>query len=254
MGTTTVEYVLYIVGITAAVLCVALVIVRSIKIKRLTNNRINSKKVEYYRELPCGGDIYTMFRTINKDAKDKSTVNFVNAIIVKWYREDKVDIVCNEEQNDFVIRFKHGVNYEHKAEQMLYHTIMSFAGNDEHLSKNDLIRSFKFNLQTYQNFIDNISTYIPDIVYKYNLDEERKHIAGLKKFIEDFSILPEVSTNEVFLRDRYIMFAVLVGVTDKIKDEFETIIPFKITTFFRYINEMNNLMGSVDNFLDNLDE
>jgi hypothetical protein len=251
METPIILYVTYAIGILAFILmivCIAMTIVSN-----HLSNRKQAKDVEYFRELPCGGDLYVMFRTINRDAKDKLTVNFVNAIIVKWYREDKVDIVCNEDQNNFVIKFKHGVKYDHKAEQMLYHTIMSFAGNDEQLSKSDLIKSFKFNLSTYQNFIDNISNYIPEIVYKYNITEERNHIMGLKKFIEDFSIIPELPTDEVFLRDRYIMFAVLVGVTDKIKDEFEAIIPFKITTFFKYINEMNNLMNSVDNFVDNIE-
>ena len=222
--------------------------------KVVSNKRTLKKEKErigYFRDLPCNGNLYIMFYAFTHSAKSPFTINFINAIIVKWYRENKVDIIPTNKEENYIVKFKNGVTYDHKAEQMLYHTIMSFAGKDEMLTREDLIGSLKFNLKTYQNYIDNISSYIGDEIYKLDIHEERDHLYGLKRFIEDFSMIPELPTNEVYLRDGYILFSILAGCADKIKDQFDGFIPFNIGVFYRYMDEMDNLSDAIDDFVDN---
>ena len=196
------------------------------------------KDIEYFRGLPYDGDIYCIFYKITGITKIEHILNLINAALVKWYREGKVDIKFNEEENELLVTFKSDVKYDHKAEQLFYHILKSFAGSDGNLTQIDIINSLKFHYNIYQNFSDKILDYIGDIAFSYDSHEESKKILGLKKFIIDFSMIPELGTNEVYLRDKYIEFAILLNCADMINDEFKSLIPFNIKIFFAYINSL----------------
>ena len=222
-----------------------LLIKRAQFIRGVQVNR-EGKEGEYFRGLPYNGDIYCIFRALTHDAKSNYMVNFINAALVKWYREGKVIFEYNEEEDKLSVVFKSGIKYDHKAEQMFYHILKSFAGNDGKLTHDDILISLKLNLSTYQYFAENIANYIGDIVYSFNSDEEYKKIFGLKRFIVDFSMIPEVGTNEVFLRDEYITFAILVGCSNNIKNEFKDYIPFNIDIFYKYIDSINSSQDQLE--------
>ena len=57
------------------------------------------------------------------------------------------------------------------------------------------------------------------------LKEEAEHLVGFKKFLLDFSIMPEREYKEVVVWEEYLIFANLLGIADKVSEQFSKIYP-----------------------------
>ena len=55
--------------------------------------------------------------------------------------------------------------------------------------------------------------------------EEAEHLVGFKKFLLDFSIMPEREYKEVVVWEEYLIFANLLGIADKVSEQFSKIQP-----------------------------
>ena len=51
------------------------------------------------------------------------------------------------------------------------------------------------------------------------------HLKGLKKFLLDFSIMPEREYFEVHIWEEYLIFAQLLGIADKVEEQFSKLYP-----------------------------
>ncbi len=58
-----------------------------------------------------------------------------------------------------------------------------------------------------------------------NLKTEAEHLVGFKKFLLDFSIIPEREYKEVAVWEEYLIFANLLGIADKVSEQFSKIYP-----------------------------
>ena len=73
--------------------------------------------------------------------------------------------------------------------------------------------------------------------------EEAKKIAGIKKFLNEFSNIKDRNAIEVNLWEEYLMYAMIFGVADKVMKEFKNLHPDVITdevydniTFVHYVS------------------
>ena len=57
------------------------------------------------------------------------------------------------------------------------------------------------------------------------LKEEAEHLVGFKKFLLDFSIMPEREYKEVAVWEEYLIFANVLGIADKVSEQFSKIYP-----------------------------
>ena len=55
--------------------------------------------------------------------------------------------------------------------------------------------------------------------------DEAIHLKGLKKFLLDFSIMPEREYFEVEIWEEYLIFAQLLGIADKVEKQFKKLYP-----------------------------
>ena len=81
------------------------------------------------------------------------------------------------------------------------------------------------NLIQYENGFDNKNRKIVIKKYDITLHDDVKHILGLKKFLLDFSNFSEKEAIEVNIWQDYLIFAELLGITDKIKGQFSKLYP-----------------------------
>ena len=59
----------------------------------------------------------------------------------------------------------------------------------------------------------------------HQLKEDAIEMKGLKKFLLDFSTMPEREYFEVHIWEEYLMFAELLGIADKVEEQFSKLYP-----------------------------
>ena len=58
-----------------------------------------------------------------------------------------------------------------------------------------------------------------------SLKKDAENLVGFKKFLLDFSIMPEREYKEVHVWEEYLIFANLLGIADKVSEQFSKIYP-----------------------------
>ena len=72
--------------------------------------------------------------------------------------------------------------------------------------------------------------------------EEAKKLAGLKKFLKDFSSIEDKSSIEVHLWEYYLIYAQIFGIADKVAKQFKDLYP-EISEVKEY--NFDNVMGNI---------
>ena len=187
--------------------------------------------------------------------KEKTIIEFLNDAIFEDKTEEKVylfikNISLNnllepkefaewcliniQELHNFLLSIKFEIQKTLETKNLL--TIIPVSDediSDEHIQKlmdqfvdNEKYPSFDHQYQ--KKITTVVSTQVRNID-KVSLSEEisvqAKKIAGLKKFILDFSNLNNRKSEEVIIWDNYLIIATLLGVADNIEDEFRSLYP-----------------------------
>lgn len=214
------------------------------------NKVINKKNTEFFRDIPCNKDIYYANALANLNKWSKSSASILGAILLKWIREDKVQIL--KEKSTKII-LKKEVQLDIKEEQELY-DMMYKASVDGILESKELERWAKNNYSKYLNLFDKIKnnkikelrdqghiykrTNRKECKYKNVMDdvlyEDSKKLYGLKLFLEEFSAINTKEAIEVKLWDEYLMFAYIFGIADKVAKQFKNLYP-------EYIENLDNI-------------
>lgn len=187
------------------------------------------KNVEYFRDVPCKwnvdlcyfvavscGNIYPSFQ-----------MNFISAKALEFYRKGKISINKGE-TGEYYIDMSNISKFDSEVDKKIYNILLAAASSDRHLTSNELTAYVDINYASIINTFDEIKVVLDEQFKISGLDmvEESRRIFGLKKFIKDFSMIPELDHEHVYLRDTYMEFAILFGVADKIDNEFKDIYPF----------------------------
>jgi len=107
------------------------------------------------------------------------------------------------------------------------HTIFKkAAGRDTVLEPQELKSYMKsnYNESLLDSFINTLHTKTSISHYKDDLDEVRQ-VFGLKKYLEDFSLIDERHVQEVSLWKDYMIFATLFGIADQVIKDMKKINP-----------------------------
>lgn len=231
-------------------------------------------KIEYYREIPCDKDLEVTYWVcyqyyVSADSVLKKGI--VGAIFLKWFKEGKIAINKNQNKK---IEFKDN-NYsmdlskieygENEVENSLIAILKSAAGKNEILEPNELKNWCKYNYENMKNWFDNILNYTERkllgqglITKGYSdgiavrnvspkLKEDALKLKGLRRFLLDYSLISEKEYIEVQIWEEYLIFAQLLGVADKVQEQFSKLYPnFKSYT----ILDMSNTTSYIDNLVD----
>lgn len=231
-------------------------------------------KVEYYREIPCDKDLEVTYWVcyqyyVSADSVLKKGI--VGAIFLKWFKEGKIAINKNQNKkiefkdNNYSIDLSKIEYGENEVENSLIAILKSAAGKNEILEPNELKNWCKYNYENMKNWFDNILNYTErkllgqGLITKGHSDgiavrnvspklkEDALKLKGLRRFLLDYSLISEKEYIEVQIWEEYLIFAQLLGVADKVQEQFSKLYPnFKSYT----ILDMSNTTSYIDNLVD----
>ena len=218
--------------------------------KNLTN------KYEYFRDLPCNKDIFRAYWVAEVYGLNKKKTDFLGAILLKWTKEKIVSINKKEvgtifKKEDTTIVFNGSDMITSDLEKKLY-DMMYEASQDGILETKEFEkwcnRNYSKILGWFDKVIDSetemlclenkcqkrtVTTFKIFKTTVYDIDnsmkEEAEQLAGLKRFLTNFSSISEKYPIEVMMWEEYLMFAQILGIAEQVAKDFKKLYPNEIS-------------------------
>lgn len=210
-----------------------------------TKNKVK-KDVPYFREIPYSMDNFDRAYWIScQYSLIKKETDYLGAILLKWLKLGNITIKKTESKEEKTIIIFNNCSGLNDREIELYQ-IMYKASGDGILERKEFEKWCNKNytkiFKWFNNVIDDQSKklikeniLIPNAkkkkVYDVNpsMMIEAEKLAGLKKFLNDFSNIKDKSAIEVHLWNEYLMYASIFGIAKKVAKEFKDLYPEVIT-------------------------
>ena len=190
------------------------------------------KDLLWYRDIPLKGnlqqanDMLNAYKYMGTDYN-----NLLSACVLKLINmgaisiESRLNLKGKTEQN-FVMHELPNYNDQPLLLRKIHNIFKTAAGSDTILEPRELksfMRSTK-NESITDSFIDTLHTKTGIRAYKDRLDDVRQ-VFGLKKFLQEFTLLDERHVNEVSLWKDYMIYATLFGIADQVIRDMKKINP-----------------------------
>lgn len=221
------------------------------------------KNIDYCRDIPCNNDLIVSSFLYNL-YNPKSENSIIGAYILKWIYEGNITIIKNKKSRPSLY-FEKDVISNRKDEQQLYSMLFKASGDDKTLeekefnkwAKNHYDQIFKWtnSIKKSGEILlrdDNKISLKKDPVFfgLFHVDnwylnengiQDLRQLLGLKKYLEDFTIINEREAVEVEIWDDYLIYAALFGIADKVAKDFKDIYP-------KYFENPNYETNDIDLF------
>ena len=216
----------------------------SYKIKYGKEGKKIPKDIPYFRDIPCNKDIYRAYWIAKNYKIVKKDTDFLGVVLLKWINEGIVRVekkkkkgIFKKEESSLVLDKTKTITFQ--LEQSLFNMIdeasidgvleakefKTWASNNY----TEIYDWFKrvLDYQTIKLYEEGKLTKISNSKYEVTsgLLEEAKQLAGLKKFLKEFSRIHERSSNEVHLWKEYLMYAQMFGIAEEVAKELREIYP-----------------------------
>ena len=224
------------------------------------------KDVAYYRDIPCNGDIFRAYYIAFHYGLLKTKTDILGAIILKWLKEGVIRTenreggkIFKKENTVIILGGDENKKFENNRETNLFH-MMYVASKDGILENKEFEKWCKKSYSKVLGWFDKILESEREkleqeglIIYsssKINrfltgkhtatqmLKDEAMKIAGLKKFLLDYTLIADREAIEVELFEDYLIYAQMMGIARQVSKQFKEIYPDMIeqTNFNSYDN------------------
>ena len=217
------------------------------------------KEVDYYREIPCDGNlIIAYFISKNYYLNNNTKSCIIGSYLLKWYRDKIINIVPTKKgildfkDNKYAVDLTKDTKFNDDIENQLFNILKDAASDNGILEPNEFKKWCKRNYKIVDNWFESIDLegkkilkdkkYIIDTTieektmlkktYEVKVEEvldevkeEAIKLKGFKKFLLDFSLIYEKKAIEVVLWEDYLIFAMLLGIAKKVEKQFEKVYP-----------------------------
>jgi len=212
--------------------------------------------VPFFRGIPLNKDIFKAYWVACQYGLIKNKTDFLGAILLKWLKNKNIENIIVESQilkkQEKGLKFL-GNDGMTKHEMDLY-DMMYTASKDGILEKNEFTKWCKKNyskiLKWFNEVIDNETMRLVEegliieekksfsSVYVVNdiMKKDAIEMAGLKKFLNEFSNIKDREAIEVNLWEEYLIYAQIFGIAKKVAKEFKELYPDVITD--EYYNDI----------------
>ena len=225
------------------------------------------KDVDYYRDIPCNSDLHRAYFIAYHYGILKNKTDILGAIILKWIKDSLVRIEQKEggkifkKENTVIILTETNTSLISDAQERNLFDMLYKASKDGILENNEfkdwcndnyskILKWFDKILDTEQKKLANegllsLQEKKAFKFFKYNqylvnpdLKNEALQIAGLKKYLLDYTLIKEREAIEVNLFEYYLIFAQMLGIAKKVAKQFKELYPDMIeqTCFASYDN------------------
>ena len=251
---TVVDYIiLFTILISIPVLIILLIFMF---LKRRREIKKFYKEANYFRDIPCGGNIeksYYLSQRFNV-AGDESLI--IGALILSMINNGELEPQTEEKIGVFG-KVKQSINIklvrepEKHAERQLYAVLKAAAGGDGILQERELENYAYRNPKSVNGIFDSTKEtgkaefisgggFITNRAGRKIKDlseigkSELAEVMGLKKYLNDFSLISEREINETIIWKEYLVYATLFGIADKVIKQMKEVYPDRIPEIDTY--------------------
>lgn len=255
-GVNLAEYIafwIYIIGIS--IIPIIYLLKRKYKypnypVLRTKDKRI-PKNIPYYRDIPCNGDIFIAYYIAYTYGLIKNKTDILGAVILKWIKEGNATIekcgIGEEEQIAVALRYNDLRKIKNQEEMKLFKMLYQ-------ASEDGILESQEFKKwceKQYSRILDWFDTVLESSrlelkrrdlivceekkilgVFKKKVDvltlqlrEKATQLAGLKKYLKEYTLIKEREAVEVTLFEDYLIYAQMLGIAKEVAKEFKELYP-----------------------------
>lgn len=267
---------LSIIGLLVAlfftVLFTILGVMRSEGESKLTikkDSAISNREIEYFRDIPCNGDIFRAYYIGYSYKLLKNRTDILGALLLKWLKDSLITIEKRSvsslvKRDSDVIVIKRGKfdSITDENEQRLFKMIYDASGDGVLENKEfenwcdsnyDMILGWFKNVMDDERYKLESEGLINVVDTKYlkfyivttheatpALKQEALELAGLKKFLKEYSLIASREPIEVNLFEDYLIFAQLMGIAKEVSKNFKDVYPDIIEQ--SHFNDYDNIV------------
>ena len=247
-----------------------LIVIFTIAFSSISSNLAGAKlpkEIPYFRDIPCDNDLCKAYYIAYKYKIIKNKTDILGAIILKWIKEGQIRIDTLEtgtlikKENTVMVLSNADLNsFSNITERKLFSMLLSASG-DGILENREFERWCKKNYSKILSWFDRLIGDEEDKLITeglINVQEEKvfkffkckRHyttdelhnqaieLAGLKKFLLDYTLIAERTAIEVNLFEDYLIYAQMMGIAKKVAKQFKELYPDIIeqSSFYSYDN------------------
>lgn len=224
--------------------------------------KIDMKMINSFRDIPCDKDVFKAYFISEAYSLNKNKTDFLGTMFLKWINENKISHVKIDKKKLF------GKNKEVNAIDLTNYTsstsstendlfeMVSSASKDNLLEENEFQKYASVHNSKILSWFDKAEEYGRDLYIqkglvskekgKYLISDEVKkdaiELAGLKKYLKEFTLIKEKQPIEVKLWKEYLMFAQIFGIANEVAKQFKDLYPEIVT-------EMDNVGYNVSDII-----
>jgi len=222
------------------------------------------KDINNFRDIPFDKDIMQAY-FIGQRKNIMKRENLMGAILLKWIKEEQIKMIPTEggkldfnKNDNYYLDLTNLQKADNKAEEALKNMLLEAADNNtltpkqfkkwcqKHYEKVnkwlenniDISRDILIEKGYIEKSKENYTKNKTRTVYKLTpkLAEEFIKLKGLKKFLEDMTLIDEKKAIEVHMWDEYLIFAQSFGIADKVAKQFKDFHPVEYNDNMIYYN------------------
>ncbi len=223
------------------------------------------KDINNFRDIPFNKDVMqAYFIGFRKNIMKRE--NIMGAILLKWIKEEKIKMIPTEggildfnKNDNYYLDLTNLENVDNKAEERLKSILLEAADSNKTLTPKTFKKWCKVHYERINNWLEDLPEISRDIliengyiekseenytknktrkVYKLTskLADEFIKLKGLKKFLEDMTLIDDKKAIEVHMWDEYLIFAQSFGIADKVAKQFKDFHPVEYDENMIYYN------------------
>ncbi|MCI8352987.1 MAG: DUF2207 domain-containing protein [Clostridia bacterium] len=220
----------------------------------------NQKEVDYFRDIPCNKDLFRAYWIIYKYgivSNSKAKSYLIGAILLKWIKEGKINIsktkkgLFSFKDNNYAIDLTNINSVDNELENSLLRHLKEASGKNLILEAKEFEKWCKKNYTILDLWFDRVINLKTEQLVKEGLIKEDTiikkqlgvqitkkiqtvdssikgeaiQILGLKKFLLEYSMIQDRQVIEVHLWEEYLIYATLLGIADKVQEQFSKLYP-----------------------------
>lgn len=226
------------------------------------------EKVDWYRDLPFGGDIYQTDFVLDTFETKRQSNAIASAIILRLLQKGYLTAI-KDDKGKVEIYFSDFADLSKldTHETGLYSMMKEASGSDSILQDKEFSKwsNRSSNKTTIRAWADGIEADARVALKKSNVYAGRKftesgkteaqHVFGFRNFLRDFTLVDDRESVEVALWQDYLVYASVYGIADQVAKElkdinpqaFDEVVMYDYTTFNDVIRMTNHLANTITN-------
>lgn len=212
------------------------------------------KDVPYYRDIPCNKDLFRAYFIAYQYGLTKNKTDVLGAIILKWLKEGLIKIEQKEtgmvfkKENTVVVLSELNPNVLSDEKEQELFIMLYEASKDGYLENKEFEKWCSKSYTRVLSWFDDIITREKEklaaeglitVEEKVNfkifkskkytatseLKQEAIELAGLKRYLNEYTLIKDRESIEVKLFEEYLIYAQIMGIAKKVATEFKNLYP-----------------------------